>query len=217
MNINLKEISNYSWFQDEDGNKYDIENPKVTSYYHKFPLQVYEEIDTVHHQEDFDKCTHPIQDVKVTTMAYGDEKIKIKMECQNCGGLLEIITDKHGVISNGWEYRRFVHLITSSTHIGGAEDLIMKMVNDGDYTLREAIMIVSTACERCINVLYNKYGFEDGYQEFSDKWYHAGTSCQFCKDTKQHYAKPPTKNRPEYPDDYPVTLLDKIKDFFGLL
>lgn len=47
---------------------------------------------------------------------------------------------------------------------------------------------ISTACERCMNVLAYKYlNGADGYEEYSDEWKKCNTECDFCKikeDTK---------------------------------
>lgn len=70
----------------------------------------------------------------------------------------------------------------------GNQDVIMAMVNSGDYTLQEALVVYSTACERCMNVLAYKYlNGADGYEEYSDDWKKCNTECDFCKikeDTK---------------------------------
>ena len=69
-------------------------------------------------------------------------------------------------------------------HIGsGNEDVIIAMVNSGDYTLSEALMLWSKCCERCMNVLAYKYlNGKDGYEEYSEEWLKCHTVCQFCKD-----------------------------------
>lgn len=70
------------------------------------------------------------------------------------------------------------------THIGrDSGRLIVAMVNSGDYDLYDAIGVYGTACERCMNVLWNKYfPGEDGYEEFSDEWKKCNTVCDFCRD-----------------------------------
>lgn len=74
-------------------------------------------------------------------------------------------------------------LIDFHTSIGGGnQDVIMAMVNSGDYTLQEALVVFSTACERCMNVLTYKYlNGADGYEEYSDEWKKCNTECDFCK------------------------------------
>ena len=67
---------------------------------------------------------------------------------------------------------------------GGNQDVIMAMVNSGDYTLQEALVVYSTACERCMNVLAYKYlNGTDGYEEYSDEWKKCNTECDFCKNS----------------------------------
>lgn len=48
------------------------------------------------------------------------------------------------------------------------------------YTLDEAIIIATTACERCVNTLAYQYGCSYGYPEMSDEWFRANTKCKFC-------------------------------------
>ena len=76
-------------------------------------------------------------------------------------------------------------IYTASTHIGGGnQDIIMAMVNSGDYTLSEALAVYADACERCANVLAYKYlNGKDGYPEFSEEWKKCNTVCDFCKGT----------------------------------
>lgn len=60
--------------------------------------------------------------------------------------------------------------------------LAVEMVNSGDYDLYEALAILAQCCERCCNVLWDKYlPGEDGYPEYSEEWQKANTCCQFCE------------------------------------
>lgn len=74
-------------------------------------------------------------------------------------------------------------VLTFNTNIGrGNGRLIVAMVNSGDYDLYDAIAVYASACERCMNVLWDKYlPGEDGYAEFSEKWHAANTVCDFCR------------------------------------
>ena len=74
-------------------------------------------------------------------------------------------------------------ILTGCTHIGGGNgDVIVGMVNSGEYTLSEAISVYANCCERCANVLAWKYtNGKDGYPEFSEEWHKARTMCDFCK------------------------------------
>lgn len=75
-------------------------------------------------------------------------------------------------------------LFSFSTHIGsGNSDVILGMVNSGDYTLPEALVVYANACERCMNVLAHRYA-NDGYEEFSEEWLNCNTVCDYCRDLK---------------------------------
>lgn len=79
--------------------------------------------------------------------------------------------------------RRYKYLGTFNTSFATMQDVIIAMVNKGDYTLGEAIMLCATCCERCMNVLAYKYlDGKDGYAEYSEEWYKVNTVCKFCKE-----------------------------------
>lgn len=81
------------------------------------------------------------------------------------------------------EPKTFKHSYQLTTTWSGGQDVILAMVNSGDYTLREAIFIYTRACERCMNVLAYKYlNGKDGYAEGSNEWQKCNTVCDFCKD-----------------------------------
>ena len=76
-------------------------------------------------------------------------------------------------------------LFTSGTSIwrsGGR--LAVAMVNSGEYELDEALSIIAHSCERCLNVLFNKYlpSEDEGYEEGSDEWKKCNTECDFCRE-----------------------------------
>ena len=75
-------------------------------------------------------------------------------------------------------------VVAFSTHLGRASGrLAVAMVNSGDYDLYEALGVLATACERCVNVLWNKYlPKEDGYEEYSEEWKKCNTVCEFCRE-----------------------------------
>lgn len=61
--------------------------------------------------------------------------------------------------------------------------LAVAMVNSGDYDLYDALAVLAQCCERCCNVLWNKYlPEEDGYPEYSEEWKKCNTICDFCKE-----------------------------------
>lgn len=78
-------------------------------------------------------------------------------------------------------------LMTAHTHIGGGNsDVIIAMVQSGDYTLSEALAVFGNACERCMNALCYKYlNGKEGYPEHSEQWKRCNTVCDFCRDTKE--------------------------------
>ena len=68
-----------------------------------------------------------------------------------------------------------------NTTFHAGSDCIVAMVNSGDYTLEQAIWVWINSCERCMNVLCNKYlDGKDGYEEYSAKWFNCNTKCDFC-------------------------------------
>lgn len=81
------------------------------------------------------------------------------------------------------ETRHFGKPTRIVTHIdSGCEKTILEMANSGDYTLSEALYLLSQCCERCTNVLIYKYiNGEDGYPEYSEEWHKCNTVCRFCK------------------------------------
>lgn len=84
------------------------------------------------------------------------------------------------------EGRSFHEIEQTNVTYPAGEECIVAMVNSGDYTLREAILLYATACERCVNVLKHKYlNGKEGYPEFSEKWKEANTECEYCKGLKE--------------------------------
>ena len=76
---------------------------------------------------------------------------------------------------------------TTSDHLSpDYSDLIVKMASSGDFTLEEAILTISHACECCINVLLYKYTCgTKGYPEYGNKWLSVRSlvpECIFCKE-----------------------------------
>lgn len=70
------------------------------------------------------------------------------------------------------------------THLSRSTgQLVVAMVNSGDYDLYEALAVLRESCERCTNVLWNLYLPEvDGYAEHSEEWNKCNTVCDFCRD-----------------------------------
>ena len=124
-------------------------------------------------QEDVDKCKHPEKFIKPYDLNNGF----VGRECSLCNGTQT--RKKEELWGKEWNASgsREVYSIDSSW----SEDLALALANSGDYTLSEAIIIAAKSCERCMNVLANKYGLDWGYDEGSEKWNKCGTSCEFCE------------------------------------
>ena len=96
---------------------------------------------------------------------------------------LEVVETIYKIREDG-HYGEKDKLFGFHTHTGSSNGrLIVAMVNSGDYELDEALCVYAHACERCMNVLWNKYlPGEDGYEEYSEAWKKCNTVCDFCKD-----------------------------------
>ena len=189
MKIDKTKLKIGLWYEDKDGNVVDYPEDEVTSerikelgittYHTSYPLEI---AHTVHmFYDNKDTCRHPLKYRKRT----GGWIKGIKgCKCTKCG--------KEKV---GKSYIPFVFmkwedgadsfkLLTGHTHLGrGSEELILAMVNSGDYTLSEAMCILGNCCERCLNVLSYKYlDGKDGYPEYSEEWKKTNTSCEFCEE-----------------------------------
>lgn len=155
MNINLDEYKPF-WFELEDGTKVD-ELPKdydgYASYWSAFPCRFIESVDNyVYHPKKW----------------YEKLLVRIFPRLQRKWNLTK--------------QRTFRYAFAFETTYNAVSDVIVAMVNSGDYTLEQAIWICAKSCERCMNVLSDKYCHRDGYAEFSDEWKKCNTVCDFCKD-----------------------------------
>lgn len=128
-------------------------------------------------QEEVDQCTHPRKFIKPT---YGWVDGIVGRMCTKCGGTQT--KRKWHFWPKKWDGHGSRKAFECTCHWGNS-DVILAMVNSGDYTFNEAVIAYTTACERCMNVLAYKYlEGKDGYEEFSDEWMKADTVCEFCKD-----------------------------------
>lgn len=66
----------------------------------------------------------------------------------------------------------------SSTY---SSDLLTAMIRSGEWDAADAIQVAGQSCERCMNVLYDRYGLEDGYPFGSDAYWRCGTRCTMCE------------------------------------
>ena len=96
---------------------------------------------------------------------------------------LEIRTDIYKLREDG-HYGGRDCVLSTSTHLSRESGrLAVAMVNSGDYDLYDALGVLANACERCINVLWDKYlPGEDGYPEYSEEWKKCNTVCDFCRE-----------------------------------
>jgi hypothetical protein len=170
------------WYEDEQGNRIACaENeyhPEGAVYQvSRFPKT----LTTTHlrliNQTDVDKCRHPRKYIVPT---YGWIDGIVGRECKLCHGTQ---TKKKGHLWprkwDGYGSRQ----ANSFNSTWNDEKTVLGMVNSGEYTLEEAIIIYATSCERCMNVLAHKYSNgEEGYEEYSDEWKRCNTVCRFCKD-----------------------------------
>lgn len=180
-----KEQLQTTWYEDDKGNivphdKNDIMAPKeATTYISVKVLEVADNYYKIVRQEDVDKCKHPRTYRRFDNGLIKGYKGRI---CDKCGGTQ---TRKwYEPWGRKWVGSGVRKMFTGSTHIGrGNTDLIMAMVNSGDYDLQDALLVLARSCERCGNVLTRKYlGGGHGYEEYSADWFICGTSCQFCQD-----------------------------------
>lgn len=169
------------WYEDEEGNKIkhtEEYRPNGAVYQvSQFPLEVNERHFKLIYQEDVNKCRHRRAWIKRT---YGWVKGIKGRECQCCHGTQ--VRKWWQPWGRRWEGYGSRQAFSSSAQMGGGTDaLLMAMANSGDYTLSEAILIYARACERCSNVLWNKYiGGGEGYEEYSEEWKKVNTVCDFC-------------------------------------
>lgn len=176
MKINKNELRTL-WYEDENGNviPHDseaCEAPKGAAYQvSQFPNELRTTYLELIRQEDVDQCTHPRKFIRPT---YGWVDGVVGRECTRCGG--HQVKHKWHFWPKKWDASGSRKAFESTTHYGGT-DVILAMINSGDYTFNEAIIAYATACERCMNVLAQKYTGKDGYEEFSDEWMKANTVC----------------------------------------
>ena len=153
MKIDYKKLEKKFWFEDENGNEVEKDDPNACIYRHCFPLELHDQID--------EYCYHPKNPI-------------VKFLCRKSRKF-------YRWISKGKE-KTFRTILDGTTTYGSGQDCIVAMVNSGDFTLEQAIWVYSNACERCMNVLLYKYlNGSEGYEEYSEEWKKCNTVCDFCK------------------------------------
>lgn len=188
MNIDKSKLKLGIWYEDVYGNRIpsmDDRPEPVTkvgahTYHVCFPLRITEEVFTYHDKYNKETCKHK----RKWWMKHRDMIKGYKgHHCSNCG--CTQVRKWWQPWGRNWDNGTSITpLINFNSSIGGGnETIILAMVNSGDYTLSEALVVWANACERCMNVLAYKYtNGEDGYPEFSDEWNKCGTVCDFCKE-----------------------------------
>lgn len=170
-----------SWFQDEEGNripqtKEDRDSMTVpTNAY----VQVFKNANTVdteqyrvNTEKEVEKCKH-----EHTRETYGWIDTMEGRECIKCKATQS--KKKPEEWSDIWSSHEYKYFTSCSSW--GDEKTILAMANSGDYTLKEAIILYSSACERCMNSLAHQYlKGEDGYAEYSYEWFRSNTLCDLC-------------------------------------
>ena len=159
MKINKKDLDRFIWYEDRDGNIIEddgsMKKDDELTYHSCFPLEITEYM-------------YSLKWMPETLLQKHLWRIK---------PFRKIMEKKH---KNDIQFHE---MLRTNTHIGGGnQELIMAMVNSGDYTLNQALMLLANSCERCENVLAYKYlNGKDGYAEYSDEWKKCNTVCAFCK------------------------------------
>ena len=145
MNIDKAKLKLGTWYEDENGNvinqKEDLmfKTPEKARTYHScFPLQITESIYAAHSKSQKETCKHKRKYWKKDTGLIKGLKGHI---CTNCG--CSQTRKWWQPWGRKWDYGTdTTPLIDLHTNIGGGnQDVIMAMVNSGDYTLQEALVV----------------------------------------------------------------------------
>lgn len=190
MNIDKEKLNSNDWYSTESGRRIETDGDckLKKDYYHTQMVGVVNKVYAVNDDTAQKQCDHLFEHLDINMFSGDNGALCINIKCRKCGATYSGVIDKE---TEGWEQTDLYNIFTYHTYILGdiQQELIIKMVNSGDYTLTEAMLAVSIACERCLNVLLNKYECSDsGYEEYSEKWYKANTCCDFCS-TMPGYVK----------------------------
>jgi len=178
----IKENLKSLWYEDADRNKIDCDedeyHPKGAVYQvSRFPLEVTTRYIRLANKDEVESCNHPRKYIERTHGWIDGIKGR---RCNKCLGTQ--VGKKWHLWGKHWDSNSSKECFSFSSTTKG-EDLLLAMANSGDWSLREAMTIYSECCERCLNVLYNKYIPNiDGYEEFSEEWYKCNTCCKYCED-----------------------------------
>jgi len=178
------------WYENEGGKKWDSppdifkEPPDGFIYQHStFPNVIRHNVLRIVQRSEVDKCNHPSQYI-VKTGGWIDG-VKGR-ECTKCRGT-QVVEEKDypgDKWPDKWDAEGSRDFMTMES--SWQEDLVLAIANSGNFTLGEAILITSSACERCMNALANYYGLSWGYAEGSKEWGKSNTKCDFCSKSKKN-------------------------------
>lgn len=187
MKIDKSKLKIGVWYEDENGNRIEsmdkspepVTKVGAKTYHSCFPLEITEHLYSCHDLKEKEKCKHERKYLKKDTGLIKGYKGRMCMACGCCQ------TRKWWQLwGRKWDDGASItHIADLNTTIGGGnQEVIMAMVNSGDYALEEALVVYSSACERCMNVLAYKYlNGKDGYPEHSEEWEKCNTVCDFCR------------------------------------
>ena len=186
MKIDKSKLKIGLWYEDKDGNVTQIPDnmcidrlsEEARTYHACFPLQITEHVRIIHSEREKAACKHKRKYWKKDVDLIKGYKGHTCTACGCCQ-----VRKWWQPWGRKWDYGlSAAPLVDFNTTIGGGnQDVIMAMVNSGDYTLAEALVVFASACERCMNVLAYKYlDGSEGYAEHSAEWEKCNTKCDFC-------------------------------------
>lgn len=187
MKIDKEKHLKTLWYEDENGNVIpndeELCEPEGAVYQiSRFPRILTTTYLKLIKRDDVDKCKHPRKYIIPT---YGWKDGIIGRECKLCHGTQ--VKKKWHFWPKKWDACGAREIFSGHSSWNN-EKTILAMVNSGDFTLSEAIIVYAESCERCMNALIFKYtNGEDGYAEYSEEWQKCGTSCKFCDDNPATY------------------------------
>ncbi len=195
--INLNAPLHTLWYENENGDKWvpDLKKdfgdpaPEGFIYQHsRFPRSLVENVLRLVTREDVDSCTHPEILVDHGLIAGLEGRT-----CRFCGGF------QHKKVGAPWpttweaygsrpawrsESSYQVDVILAMVRPSADE---MRVAQERGYTITptpfdRAVILYTTACSRCVNVLAWRHGLADGYEEGSPEWNNSNTRCELCED-----------------------------------
>lgn len=162
--------------------------PGFNLQFSRFPRELTETVLRTITQEDIDACPH--------TEAVIDHGLIEGLEgriCRSCGGRqVRNVGEPWPAAWSGAGSSRHVMTGRSSYPV----DLVLAMTRPTPEEIKialgrghqirpvsfeRAVLLASTTCERCLNVLCWQYGLDDGYEEGSPEWQRTRTRCKFCE------------------------------------